>query len=121
MKEQRNFSRIKFPAHCKLEIAGHPHGAELLDISLRGALVRTTEPLPLTIGEQALIKVFLPESSISLNFSSLLVHQDREKNNYGFKFISYDAESMTHLRRILEYNLEDHEKAIRELFFLLDN
>ncbi len=121
MKEQRNFSRIKFPAHCKLEIAGHPYGAELLDISLRGALLHTPESLPLERGEQALIKVFLPGSSISLNFSSLLIHHDPEKNNYGFKFVSHDAESITHLRRILEYNLEDHEKAIRELFFLLDN
>ena len=116
MEEQRNFSRIKFPAHTKIEIKGHPYGGELLDISLKGALISSDTKLPLTLNEDALVKVFLPSSSISMNFSARLTHLDGD--HYGFKFTSYDAESMTHLRRLLEFNLEDQNQIIKELSFL---
>ena len=115
MEEHRKFSRIKFPAHTKIEIEGHPYGGELLDISLKGALISSTE-LPLTLSKDALIKVFLPSSSISMYFSARLVHLDGD--HYGFKFTSYDVESITHLRRLLEFNLEDQDQVIKELFFL---
>ncbi|MEA3333868.1 MAG: PilZ domain-containing protein [Pseudomonadota bacterium] len=116
MKEQRHFSRITFQAHTKIEIEGHPYGSELLDISLKGALINCSTKLPLTLSKDVLVKVFLPSSSISMIFSARLVHLDGD--HYGFKFTSYDAESMTHLRRLLEFNLEDQDQVIRELFFL---
>ena len=116
MEEQRNFSRIKFQAHTKIEIKGHPYGGELLDISLNGALISSGTKLPLTLNNDALIKVFLPSSSISMNFSARLTHLDGD--HYGFKFTSYDAESMTHLRRLLEFNLDDQSQVINELSFL---
>ena len=116
MEDQRNFSRIKFQAHTKIEIKGHPYGGELLDISLKGALISSSSEPPITLNKDALIKVFLPSSSISLNFSARLVHLD--DNRFGFKFTSYDAESMTHLRRLLELNLDDQDQVIKELFFL---
>ncbi|MCD6292776.1 MAG: PilZ domain-containing protein [Deltaproteobacteria bacterium] len=116
MNEQRNFSRITFQAHTKIEIKGHSYGGELLDISLNGALVSCSTELPLTLSENILIKVFLPSSSVSMNFSARLVHLDGD--HYGFKFSSCDAESMTHLRRLLEFNLEDQNQVVKELFFL---
>lgn len=117
MEEHRNFSRIKFQAHTKIEIEGHPYGGELLDISLKGALISSKKnELPLSLNKDALVKIFLPSSSVSMNFSARLVHLDGD--HYGFKFTSYDAESMTHLRRMLELNLESHEQVIKELFFL---
>ena len=119
MEDQRNFSRIKFTAHCKIEIDGHPYGCELLDISLKGALIGSSEKqLPLAPGGEATIKILLPASSIAMNFLAELVHLDSEQNLYGFKFFQYDAESITHLRRLLEYNLDDHTLVTRELFFL---
>ena len=116
MEEQRNFSRIKFKAYTQVEIQSHPFGGELLDISLNGALISFDQILPLKLDEDVIVKVFLPSSSISLSFKALLVHL--EENRYGFKFKSCDAESMTHLRKLLEYNLDDQEKVVRELFFL---
>ena len=116
MEENRNFSRVKFQAHTKIEIEGHPYGSELLDISMKGALIKSADTLPLSLKEDALIKIFLPSSSVSMNFSARLVHL--EGIHYGFKFTSYDASSMTHLRRLLEFNLDDQEQVIKELFFL---
>lgn len=116
MEEHRNFSRVKFTAHTKIEIEGHPYGSELIDISMKGALIKSSSALPLDLKKDALIKIFLPSSSISMNFSARLVHL--EEDHYGFKFTSYDADSMTHLRRLLEFNLEDQEQIIKELFFL---
>lgn len=116
MKENRNFSRVKFQAHTKIEIEGHPYGGELLDISMKGALITLANKLPLDLSGDALIKIFLPSSSVSMNFSARLVHL--EGDHYGFKFTSYDASSMTHLRRLLEFNLDDQEQVIKELFFL---
>ena len=116
MEENRNFSRVKFQAHTKIEIEGHPYGSELLDISMKGALIKSAVKLPLNLKDDALIKIFLPSSSVSMNFSARLVHL--EGDHYGFKFTSYDANSMTHLRRLLEFNLDDQEQVIKELFFL---
>ncbi len=119
MKEQRNFSRIKFSAHCKVEIDGHSYGAELLDISLKGALIGSgKKPLPLDQGAAATIRIFLPASSIAMNFVGELVHFDPQHKHYGFRFSQYDADSITHLRRLLEYNLDDHSRVAKELFFL---
>lgn len=116
MEENRNFSRVKFQAHTKIEIDGHPYGSDLIDISMKGALIAATTKLPLSLKDDALIKIFLPSSSISMNFSARLVHL--KDDHYGFKFTSYDANSMTHLRRLLEFNLDDQEQVIKELFFL---
>lgn len=116
MEEQRNFSRVKFQAHTRVEIKGRPYGGELLDISLNGALISFDKVLPLKLDEELQIRIFLSSSSISMSFNASLVHL--EENRYGFKFNSCDADSMTHLRKLLEYNLDDQGKVTRELFFL---
>ncbi len=116
MEENRNFSRVKFQAHTKIEVNGHPYGGKLIDISMKGALIAAPDKLPLNLQDDALIRIFLPSSSVSMNFSARLVHL--KDSNYGFKFTSYDADSMTHLRRLLEFNLDDQEQVIKELFFL---
>ncbi|MBN2707035.1 MAG: PilZ domain-containing protein [Deltaproteobacteria bacterium] len=116
MEENRNFSRIRFQAHTKIEINTHSYGGELLDISLKGALISASDRLPIKLEEDVRIRVFLPSSSIALSFNARLVHL--EQNRYGFKFTGYDAESMTHLRRLLEFNLGDQDQVVRELYFL---
>ncbi|HDS15355.1 MAG TPA: PilZ domain-containing protein [Proteobacteria bacterium] len=116
MEENRNFSRIKFKAHTKLEIGPHSYGGELLDISLKGALISSSARLPINLEDDVSIRVFLPSSDISLVFNARLVHL--EQNRYGFKFTGYNAESMTHLRRLLEFNLGDQDQVVRELYFL---
>lgn len=116
MEEQRHFSRVKFQAHTRVEIENHPYGGELLDISLKGALIAFDKTLPLKLDEDVLIKVFLASSSISMTFNARLLHL--ESNRYGFMFTGCDADSMTHLRKLLEYNLDDQGQISKELFFL---
>ena len=52
-----------------------------------------------------------------MKFTSKLVHV--EGNHFGFKFEEVDINSMTHLRRFLEFNYGEPEKIKQELFFLI--
>jgi hypothetical protein len=41
-----------------------------------------------------------------------------EENRYGIRFSSIDAQSMIHLRSLMEYNTENYERIGTELAFL---
>jgi hypothetical protein len=47
-----------------------------------------------------------------MNFIGELIH--RRGNFYGFIFVSEDAETLGHLRRMLELNFGDAERADEE-------
>ena len=57
--------------------------------------------------------IALPGTAISLNFDAELVHV--EDLQYGFKFISEDLETLTHLRKLIELNTGDAETTRSEL------
>jgi hypothetical protein len=115
----RYFSRIKFPAHAQIELNNTIHGLELLDISLRGALLHSKIRLPLKIGTCCVLKIYLPTSHITLTFHAELVHLN--ENNLGFKFFDTDIDTMTHLRNLLAYNTGNPDQITHELRFWLDS
>jgi len=111
--KSRRFRRIPFAAEVSLTVDHDYWTGELLDVAMKGALVETMVPLPISTGTRCQLRIPLPGTTISLDFDAELVHV--EDQQYGFKFISEDLETLTHLRKLIELNTGDAETTRSEL------
>lgn len=118
MEEKRHFGRIPFGTEVALIIDGKSHPGALLDISLKGALVRFARPHLLREAGSCLLSLPLAPD-IVLNFFADAVHF--QEDGVGLKFTSMEARTFAHLVRLLELNTGDAEKVERELHFLANN
>jgi hypothetical protein len=114
---KRNFSRVNFAANAQIELKYSVIEAELLDISLKGALMRPNTQPPVEKGTDCALKIFLHSSDVVLTFKAELVHI--QQTDLGFKFLDVDIDTMTHLRRLIDLNIGDQDKITRELSFLI--
>ena len=119
MDDKRYFSRINFTAQSQIEVNDKVYSGELLDLSLRGALLNFKENIPLNMNDSCTLIIHLHSSAIKLIFDAVLVHI--HKNHLGFKFISEDVGTMTHLRNLLSLNVGDYDKITDELEFWLED
>ncbi len=110
---QRRFRRIPFEAEVTLHVGRDSWSGELLDVALKGAMVGTRTPLPHPLGTHCSLCFNLPQTPIFLDFQAVLIHH--EDNHYGFRFISEDLETLTHLRKLIELNTGDTETTLCEL------
>ncbi len=117
MNEKRYFKRVNFQAEVQVICNGNTLYGDLLDISLKGALISIHESGILQVGRQATVHIYLTSPDISITAEADVVHQRVE--DFGFKFFRIDAESMGHLRRLLELNLGSSETVASELEFIL--
>jgi hypothetical protein len=115
----RRFRRIPFVTQVMLRSGQDSWTGELLEIALKGALVETKRQIPFDLGAECTLCITLPGSSISLEFLSELVHC--KDCHYGFKFISEDIETLTHLRKLIELNTGDAETTRGELLSWLES
>jgi len=113
----RDFKRILFSVKTELEHQDKIFTGELLDISLKGALITFSDEPSIKLNEECILRIQLPSSEITLLFDSKLVHQ--ENQHYGFQFLSEDDVTIGHLRRLLELHLGDDAEVEHELSFLL--
>jgi len=117
MDDKRYFSRINFKAKSQIEIDNKVYSGELLDLSLRGALLNFKEQVSVKMNDKCTLTIHLHSSDIKLIFDAVLVHI--HQTNLGFKFISEDVGTMTHLRNLLSLNIGDYDKITDELEFWL--
>jgi c-di-GMP-binding flagellar brake protein YcgR len=117
MDERRNFQRVPFATKAEIDCNCKKYHGELLDISLQGALVLGRGAIPLEKGSRCILSIHLLDSEITLQFEADIVHL--QENRFGFKFISEDMETATHLRRLLELNIGSAEALDREIAFWL--
>ncbi|MBF0469961.1 MAG: PilZ domain-containing protein [Gammaproteobacteria bacterium] len=111
-ENKRIYSRVNFDAGCQVESMGIVHECELIDISLRGALVIAKEELPLQPEQPCRLAIALEDSDIVLTFEAEVTHNTEQ--HVGFRFIAQDLDSFTHLRRLLEVNIGDYDTLHRE-------
>ena len=117
MAERRNFQRIPFTTDAEILCNNKKYKGELLDISLKGALILGTGQVQLEMGSRCDLTIHLLETEIALNFEADLVHC--EGNKLGFKFVSEDTETAMHLRRLLELNIGSSDEIEKEIAFWL--
>lgn len=120
IRERRRFQRIFYSAAAELSQNGESWPCELIDISLKGALVRCSHNQLSQQEGGKYLSFYLSESDISIKMAVELAHQEGEK--LGFYCHHTDINSATHLRRMVELNLGCEELLLRELTqLLLDN
>lgn len=117
-QERRRFTRIHFDAECEVHYPGGAIVMQLIDISLRGVLLRFDHKLSLEIGGEAEVNIYLA-NDVLIRMKTQLNYA--QSPNYGFFVKEIDLESMSHLRRLLELNLGDEALLERELEHMVED
>jgi len=114
--EPRHFSRIPFQATVELHfhLVQEVQTAHLLDISLKGALVKTAQPIPNAFkGKGCRMVFFLGTGGENISMEGRVIHH--EGTLIGIECQHIDLDSMINLRRLVELNLGDENLLEREL------
>ncbi|HEY5672338.1 MAG TPA: PilZ domain-containing protein [Malonomonas sp.] len=117
MNDQRSFRRLNFETEADILIDNTPVRCRLVDLALQGALFSATEELAVETGKLYQLRITLPDSALTLEFTAELIHQ--RGLFYGFIFVAENATTMGHLRRLLELNFGDSSEVDREFFHWL--
>jgi hypothetical protein len=115
---RRHFTRIPMDSAVTLACGAKQWNSQLLDISLKGALLA----IPDNFGEcpecSCRLMLSLSEAEITIMMVGHIVHH--EETRLGFRCDSIDLDSITHLKRMVELNLGDEGLLERELGELLE-
>ena len=114
--EQRHFQRVPFTTKSIIEIGGKRHEAELVDICLKGALLKLSEPPECRQGDPCAVSVVLNNSNIVVQFEAKVAHL--REQFVGVKLLKIDIDSMIHLRNLVELNTANPDQVRKELSFL---
>ncbi|MDC8785379.1 PilZ domain-containing protein [Roseateles koreensis] len=122
--ERRNFTRVAFDVEAELITTHEQIKAHVLDLSLKGALLKLPEsatdeahPSRLLPGQPCLLKITLADKETTIAMAGELAHV--ESTSAGLLCRSIDIESITHLRRLVEMNTGDASLVERELGALI--
>ena len=116
--DKRRFQRIQFDAPCEIYWQDDMQTAEVLDISLKGALVSRPAGWAASEGEPCELTIHLNDDESAIVMAVTLRHL--EPDRLGFKIEYIDQESASHLKRLVELNLGDAELLERELSHLIE-
>ena len=108
MAGQRNDRRLDFLAEADVGVDGNTYRCDLVDLALQGALFRSKRELPLSLGTQVPLNIYLSDTSMRMKFVGELIHHSG--NFYGFIFTTEDSESMGQLSHFLEQHFGDTEQ-----------
>jgi hypothetical protein len=114
MTEKRQFTRIHFDAMAVLSTESGCCDAQVIDLSLKGALIAITNPTnALAIDTPVVLSLTLSDAHTAITMQGHLTHQAGER--WGVACDHIDVESVAHLRRIVELNMGDTALLEREL------
>jgi hypothetical protein len=114
----RYFSRVPFHAEVELQLQERAMHVQLVDIALKGALVRATAAHAHALVPQESCRLVLPlaDGGDSIVMTGKIAHL--EGAFVGIECLNIDLSSLTQLRRLIELNTGDAELADRELAHL---
>lgn len=113
---RRQFSRIRFHTEGRLYLPDAEYAADVVDLSLRGALVHLPPEAYAPVGSPCTLKIRLDELGTLIRMETTVVH--RQGGYFGLFCQEIDLDSVTHLRRLVELNLGDEALLHRELSLL---
>jgi len=113
MEEKRRFTRIFFSTPVVLTVGNNVFGSTLIDVSLKGALIASTDELKQFKNQDCRLQFDLPDSDISIEMAGHIVHVEESSTGIGCDKI--DIESVTHLRRLIELNVGSSDLLDRDL------
>jgi len=110
--ERRSHNRIPFTAEILMQCGNEEWSCNLLDISLKGMLVEPPENLDIDITKPCGMALFLGDE-VSIHARVNIIRS--EDGNWGLKWLQIDANSLQHLRRLIELNTNNPAMLMREL------
>lgn len=113
--DRRHHQRVHFDGHALLITTAGRATVQVVDLSLKGALVKLPAAAQVEGGEPCLLALTLGE--ITIKMAVEVAHLDG--TDAGLRCVAIDLDSITHLRRLIEMNLGDPKLAERELRALL--
>lgn len=116
--EQRHFKRVRFFSQAELVSDGHRYATEVIDLSLKGALIKKPAETVSAGESPLLLTLHLSDSEETLTMQVSIAHQHTEV--LGLHCDKIDIDSISHLRRLLELNLGDPALLNRELDELIN-
>lgn len=112
----RRFLRSVFQAPARLNLAGYMREVQVLDVSLKGALVDMGVVAPCPVGVRGRLRLQLsPACFIAMDVAVTRVSGSR----LGLQCLHIDLDSVTHLRQLIERNSQDPTLLARELSVLV--
>lgn len=115
-RNRRQFSRIHFQAEACLFLPDRELAVELVDLSLKGALIKPKDAFFVTVGSSCTLRVQLDDAATVIRMEATIVHH--QGPFYGLACREIDLDSVTHLRRLVALNLGDEMLLERELALL---
>jgi len=116
--DRRNFHRIVMHRPVRVEQDGQEYNTQLLDVSLKGALIETDGEWKPVAGSHAKAFISLAEGDeFCVEMEIEISHI--EGNHLGVHTTSIDLESASRLRRLVELNLANSDLLERELRHLI--
>ncbi|MCC5825422.1 PilZ domain-containing protein [Alkalimonas sp.] len=110
--DNRRFHRIPFRGPASLKVAGESYATELLDLSLKGALVSMPAHFP---AQTQLFELHVPLQDSVLNISMQVRVAHQTETLLGLRCEKIDLDSISHLKRLVQLNLGDDQLLEREL------
>ncbi len=113
-QEKRQFHRITFEAPVYLHWENRNWPSTLVDISLNGLLIEKPDDWRDDMyGEFFDIEIILEDTSKKIRMNAHVAHEHEAR--IGFQCDYIDLESMTTLKRLVEFNSESEDLLEREL------
>lgn len=113
---RRLFSRVHFQSEARLYLPSGEFAVEVLDLSLKGALIRPEGEAFANVGSHCTLKLRLDDLGTTIRMEGTIVH--RQGGLYGLICREIDLDSITHLRRLVALNLGDEDLLEREFGLL---
>lgn len=117
--ERRHNRRLPFATSCRLTLGQQALPAQLIDISMNGALVQVDAAVANPEGPATLHLQLDEAGAVTIDIQTEIAFARDGK--LGLRRKSIDLESMTHLRRMLELNLGSAELMERELSEMVEH
>ena len=113
INNKRRFSRIEFDTEVLLISDKGQWKSKLIDISLKGLLVTVPQIWEANVGDHYITELFSDNEDAVIRMEVSVTHIGEKR--VGFKCEHIDLDSISHLRRLLELNLDDIDIINREL------
>ncbi len=115
--ERRRFSRITFHRPAELDLRIAQVTCEVVDVSLKGALVEVPISVRTHEGQKCALTIRLDAGEAVIRMEGEIAH--REGTLVGVRCLELDLDSISHLRRLVELNVGSEEVLQRELSALV--
>ncbi len=114
-ENKRRFTRVIHDSRVIINSPSKTWQTQLIDVSLKGALVTRPDGWEISPGDKFSINIELGENADIVICMEVVAIAHTEENNIGFECLDIDVESISHLKRLMELNLGDSDLIHREL------